>query len=734
MDRSVESPRASARFRVSVSGKDVFVSDVLRPSSNARKIEVPLDGAQTFDLIVDPGEGRGESFSADWADACVVLHDGSRLWMDDLAKQWRVGTELPFSFLLGGRPSQEFLSSWKREVQEKEIDAATRRRIVTLTDPKTGLELRAEAMIYLDAPGVDWTLHLTNRGSQETPVIEQLRALDVTVTLGAGATPVLHRLRGSSCAVNDWEPFHETLEPGQRIAFAPREGKSSLGACPFFNLEDGGGGVITAIGWSGQWVASVERTKSGGLRLQAGIENLHLKLRPGEAIRSPRILQLYWFGDEPFRGYNLFRRTMFHHVTPKLDGKTVAPPIVHLSTSFYELNDSAESNVLSHLESIKGLGFEMFWLDAYWTRGGFPEGMGNYGFPIQRVEPPDRFPHGLRPISDAAHREGMGFVVWFEPERVHRGTYIAKEHPEWVITLDKGDSWLVDNGLFNLGLPAAREYMTRYLIAAIKAYGIDCLRIDYGVTPGSFWQFLDKTDPNRVGLAEIRYVEGFYQMWDDILRDLPHLFIDNCAGGGMRIDLETCSRSVPLWRTDATIGPLNGLDFNQAALQNQLMTAGLSRFVPFNTSGMMGATPYLFRSGFNAGISFCEDCRPPDYPRAQLKQGIAEGKRIRKYYFGEFYPLSEVTASGEDWCVLQYHRPEEEDGMIVAFRRHRSPYDSFICNLHEIASSAEYRVTTYPGYEPSWSITMEGAKLRQYKAVIEDCPGSLLVEYKKVHG
>ena len=82
---------------------------------------------------------------------------------------------------------------------------------------------------------------------------------------------------------------------------------------------------------------------------------------------------------------------------PRIDGQLVLPPIAHLSTSFYELNDSNEQNVLSHLESIKGLGFEMFWLDAYWTGpNGFPDSMGNYGFPIERVEPKDRFPHGLQ--------------------------------------------------------------------------------------------------------------------------------------------------------------------------------------------------------------------------------------------------------------------------------------------------------------------------------------------------
>ena len=191
---------------------------------------------------------------------------------------------------------------------------------------------------------------------------------------------------------------------------------------------------------------------------------MHLKLHAGEAIRSQRIMQLYWFGDDPWRGYNQFRRVMFAHVMPRIDGQLVVPPIAHLSTAFDELNASTEANVLSHLEPIKGLGFEVFWVDAYWILDGFPGGVGHYGFPIERVEPKDRFPHGLRPISDAAHKEGMKFLVWFEPERVSAGTYLAKEHPEFVIS-PGGDG----SGLLNLGNPAARVFMTKYLTEVIKA-------------------------------------------------------------------------------------------------------------------------------------------------------------------------------------------------------------------------------------------------------------------------
>ncbi|MFA5814538.1 MAG: hypothetical protein WC865_02845 [Bacteroidales bacterium] len=161
--------------------------------------------------------------------------------------------------------------------------------------------------------------------------------------------------------------------------------------------------------------------------------------------------------------------------------------------------------------------------------------------------------------------------------------------------------------------------------------------------------------------------------------------------------------------------------------------AGLSRYVPFSASGQMGTTPYLFRSGFNGGISFCEDVRPSEYPRDLLKSDIIEGKRIRKCYFGNFYPLTQVTLDPAAWCVTQYHRTKENDGMIMAFRRPKSQLNEFTLNgLREIEPNAQYKVTRYQSYEPLPTKTMTGEELVRSKAEINDCPGSVLIEYKKV--
>ena len=54
----------------------------------------------------------------------------------------------------------------------------------------------------------------------------------------------------------------------------------------------------------------------------------------------------------------------------------------------------------------------------------------------------------MKPIGDAAAREGLKFLLWFEPERICAGTLMAKEHPEWVVLPPEGP-W----GMLNLAIP-----------------------------------------------------------------------------------------------------------------------------------------------------------------------------------------------------------------------------------------------------------------------------------------
>lgn len=652
--------------------------------------------------------------------------------------------DLPFSFVYGGRGSSDLIHAWKRVVHDEETCHGTHRRILTITDPETGLEVRAVVRVYTDTAGVDWTIYFTNTGDVDTPILEQVRSLDVSSNLSEGDLPVLHRLAGTSLDYvspdQEFYPMQDSLPSGAHIGFAPSDGRSSDGISPFFNTQWADGGMITAVGWTGQWCASVEHGDDHALRVQAGMENMRLMLHPGETIRTPRILQVRWSGTDHLDSYNLFRRTMLAHVTPRVNGEVVVPPIGHLTTVFYEglAGKSSESAVMSYIEPMKELGFEAVWLDAYWMRNW---GMGDYGFPTERVQDPVGFPRGLRPIGDAAHEAGMSFIAWFAPEDVLPGNYIAQEHPEWVIYpgIQEGAPGRNEGGygMFDLGIPEAREYMTEYLKTVIREYAMDCLRVDRGWFGGPLpcWRLKD-TDPDRIGISEIRGVEGLYRMWDDILAEFPHLYIDNCAGGGRRVDLETCARSIPLWITDETTyaimpGARSVDDFNTMSVRNQVMVSGLNRYLPLWATGAMGTLPYWFRSAFNAGISFCEDIRPDDYLKGELRAAIAEAKRIRKYYLGDYYPLSELSTSSAEWCVMQYHRPDEGDGIVLAFRRHEASEDVYACTLRAIDPDATYVVAWYDGFGPSGTLEVQGWQLRNLELWIAEQPGSCLVEYRR---
>jgi len=85
----------------------------------------------------------------------------------------------------------------------------------------------------------------------------------------------------------------------------------------------------------------------------------------------------------------------------------------------------------------------------------------------------------------------------------------------------------------------------------------------------------------------------------------------------------------------------------------------------------MGATPYFFRSGFNAGIAFAQDVRAKDYPRELLKRGLRKGNACANITW-------EISIRYSRWALIArlvrdaVSRPEANDGMVVAFRRDQS--------------------------------------------------------------
>jgi alpha-galactosidase len=704
----------SVQFLVEIGGTNVFHSPTLRGGQEAMPVHIEIpSGVDRMVLKVDTTPDGPSSDHADWGSAQLVLTDGSVVWLDELASKsggdfWPSASP-PFSFVYNGASSETFLSSWKREVQTNDLPDRTVYQS-QWADSETGLKVSALATVFKDFPAVEWLLRFENSGTEDTPILENIQALDVTLKMDPAHDLTLDQIGGDDDTERTFAPLERDLGPRQNIMLAPTGGRSSSGTFPMFNLQEGARGFFTAIGWTGQWAASLERNKDGATRLKAGMELTHLLLHPGESIRTPRILLLPWSGDR-VEAHNQFRRLLTAHYLPKVDGQPVQFAFAAQTFNTAPPNWGTEAGQLACAKINRDLGCDTLWMDAGWFKGNFPSGTGNW------IPKAKEFPNGLAPIGEACEKLGLKFLVWYEPERVSDHTEIALDHTEFVLPVNKPHG---GGGLFNLGDPIARRWLTDLLIQQIIDFHIHTYRNDFNMDPLSFWRQNDPT--NRQGMTEIRYVEGLYTMWDELRAKFPHMYIDNCASGGRRIDLEMITRSVVQTRSDAAVSP-GRADWNQS------QTYGLNLFLPVHATIGWEIGAYECRSAATAG--FCAEWNILDekFPFARAKTYIHEMTENRKYWSGDYYPLTSWTVAPDRWMAWQMHRADLDEGIVLAFRHQQCPYSAMQVSLRAIKPDQTYLVHFIDEQNHFIAQTMPGRQLATLELKIRAPHQSLLVRY-----
>ena len=701
--------QGSVTFHVRVGGKEVFASPVLRRKDGARALDVPLGGATEFEIRVgDAGDGRGWD-QALWAEATVETEDGAHArlqdlpWLEDLR-----ANHFGFSFTFQGTNSAALLDRWERTVSEPKPEGQSATRTLTYRDPATGLEVSVDVVQFSDFPGVEWVAHLTNRGGKDTPLLEGIQALDALLPLPISGQAVLHWARGGVASFDDFAPQTFELKPGAKLRLQPGGGRSSSQVLPFFNVEGANGGMIAAIGWTGEWAAEFAADARGQVTMKAGLDRTLLVLRPGESIRTPRMLLLFYEGGR-WEGQNLLRQFVLAHHRPRPLGKPLVAPVT--------CGNWGGTAAEVHLDNIakiirEKLAIDYYWIDAEWFgQGGWPGNVGNWE--VKK----DLYPTGFKPLSDALRQSGRELMLWFEPERVHKGTTWHKEHRDWLLEVG-GDDFL-----FDLGNPAARKFLADFLTARIKEFGLGCYRQDFNIDPLPFWRKADA--PDRQGMTEIRHIEGLYALWDELLERNPGLLIDNCASGGRRLDLETIGRATPFWRTDGPRDPI----------AHQCHTWGLLPWVPLSaTSQDRASDDYEFRSSMCSSLCLNwwvagdvpAERIPADFPFAWARRTLAQYLSIRDFYYGDYYPLTPYSQAAELWMAYELNRPDSGKSLVVALRRPQSPFESARFPLRGLEPHGSYRVTHLDTQE---QVSRSGQELAEggLEVVLRARPGSALL-------
>jgi len=293
----------------------------------------------------------------------------------------------PLSLLYNGRPFSGSVATWE-ESHTSEDEVTTYR----YRDSQTGLVMTVPVRRFSDFPAWEWVVEFENGGDSDTPILEQILPLDLALSSTKEQAVKLHWSKGSQCEMDDFQPMTQSLAPDDTFILAPVGGRSSDGVLPFMNLQYGDGGIVLAIGWTGQWSASFNRSQDA-VRIRAGMERTHLRLHPGERIRTPRILLIHWTGSDPILGNNLLRKIILTHYTPEHNGKKVLPPVAHMTmSSYYSTKVVSEEGEMKAMARAAELGVEAHWIDACWY-GKSIDWSGEVGtWTIN----PHHFPRGLK--------------------------------------------------------------------------------------------------------------------------------------------------------------------------------------------------------------------------------------------------------------------------------------------------------------------------------------------------
>lgn len=592
--------------------------------------------------------------------------------------------ELPVSFKTGDKRVRGIPASYNPVMRREVIDSVITLYTVTGVSPE-GLEVRIEQTVYNDYPVTETVAYLTNCGSEITPVISELKIFDGWLL--PCENPRLIHGPGDDCTPAGYSLSDEPLTEPRCVHPYDHSGTPCCGASPYMRLysEGGGYGYNIAIGWTGLWQADFEPCE-GGIKLSVGQRRFASYIKPGETMRTPRLTLMAYEGCLHI-ARNMWRRWFIDHILPREDGKPLPPKIcMHVfSDGGPEFTGTTEASQIDGLEKYAqaGIAPDIWWIDAGWYKCDF-----NWPYTSTWKHDPERFPRGLRPIADKCRKVGSKLLLWFEPERVHHGTELATGHPEWIL-YRKGENSREHNGLYNLGNPEAREWITDRIDSLIKEYGVEVYRQDFNYDPMPNW--IAAETEGRIGAPENLHIQGYLKFWDALKERNPGLIIDSCASGGRRNDLDTMRRAVPLQYTDVGLGvhPLKQIQhrymfewipyFRAHTLNFDDGTVDQPSSGQYNTS--CPTDRYAYHCAMAPAITVMTD-RNDTERFALTREMNAIWRRAAELELScDYIPLTECRRSAEDWYAMQFDSPERGEGFFQAIRNTLSPDESFTLHL-----------------------------------------------------
>ncbi|MBR4170982.1 MAG: alpha-galactosidase [Kiritimatiellae bacterium] len=558
---------------------------------------------------------------------------------------------------------------------------------------------------------VEYTLWFANTGTKPSKTLSNVYAYRATVP---GEKP---RLRG---ILGDHQNFYAAYDSDlltEPRAFHSTNGRATHIVFPYFDFVHGNGGTLMALGWAGTWEAAFVGMSDGTHVMAKTCIDLNAAILPGERIRTGLVVLLPYEGRDANRATNRWRAWFMKYNLPKANAKGEA--IQPFSTTCFasdtglpNSDGSISERATTWKRTLDKLAAERMLPDFRWFDAGW------YCDPARRSVPSDwwgtigtweldteKWPgSSFRESNEACHALGLKTLVWFEPERV---THLD----DLVQNFGYKKEWGIQTGhciTSNIGDDECLAWTLGRITKMLGENAVDLYREDNNSNPAQAWQILDARDTERLhlprkGINENKCIQGHYKLWDGIIdfcaKHGKCTYVDSCASGGGRNDIESMRRGVPFMRSD----------YDRTTIPMRLsQTWGFCKWIPFHGSSTKdtvrqleeakggGSDAYVVRASFLPIYNFSGMfSHNPDLDFDLMRRNYAEWKSVRHLLTRDYYTLTpwHDTKFQEGWTALAYDAPELGESIVLAFRMVNAEKPDFFARLPFADPATDYTLT-----------------------------------------
>lgn len=611
----------------------------------------------------------------------------------------------------------------------------------------TGFMIVSNGVVFTDRVGTERTDHTSVQAAGAPQTIDTYRTHDGSLEVRAATARYpddvhvswveIANLSGTPRRITRLDSFHFLLptadwtlhayESGWGKEFAPivtplkgtivletTAGRSTNGKMPLFSLTAPDGRVLhAAIAWSGNWIVrfepeGVDQPEGGGgtrarYRVTGGLSDWEFEktLAPGETLRSPETVFVERDSgtiDEAGRDLaRMVNRGWIPH-TPLTD----TLPVEWNHWWPYEDSRIDENVFKANVDVAARLGFDICTLDAGWFGDpesplGWWEIRGDWSVVNTR-----RFPSGIRALSDYCHERGLKFGLWCEIEAVNDTAALQQSRPDIIARRDGKPI-----GYVCMGNPATVDWAFETLSSLIENYKADWIKLDFNVDPGAGCNRADHGHDPGDGLRA--HYLGYYSLLDRLREAYPEVVFENCASGGLRVDLGIMKHFPVTFLSDP--------DYPVHALQ---LVWGASGFLPARACLKFSWSQNHLgeQNGVEEPVSvdmprhkfdyimriamlniFGVSCRLPDFPgwcQDRLAEHIAFYKSTLRPFIrdADVYRLTAQplrTGGGDRWTAFLYALPGLNQAALYVFR---------------LSGAEEARTIRLAGLDPNTTYTL----------------------------